>query len=54
MREKITELCNAKAQVAVFEERALISLEYLDNRLARLKEIRLQIEQETDLTHHIG
>ena len=45
-RDMLKELCWAGARISIYEDGEMISTKSLDNRLAFLEEIRIQVERE--------
>lgn len=45
-RDMLKELCRAGARICIYEDGEMISMKSLDNRLAFLEEIRIQVEQK--------
>ena len=42
------ELCRAGARISIYEDGEMISMKILDNRLAFLEEIRIQVERDIE------
>ena len=47
-RDMLGELCQAGARISVYEDGKKISMKILDNRLAFLEEIRIQVERDIE------
>ena len=47
-RDMLKELCRAGARISIYEDGEMISMKILDNRLAFLEEIRIQVERDIE------
>lgn len=47
-RDMLKELCRAGVRICIYEDGEMISMKSLDNRLAFLEEIRIQVERDIE------